>query len=179
MRNLLIYWTRALLEFIVRNVAMIGWLHFLARRAAFFLWILSRARMSETSARLSDSIIPKIHTRQWVLSVPSPLRYLLAYDNDALSAVLSAFTGSLFSYLRRKAKKSGGEVLDSEQYYPGAVMFIQRFGSAFSLNVHMHSQVSDGAYIKYQNAKLRFIRVASPSLEEIRKITLKIACRVH
>jgi hypothetical protein len=136
-------------------------------------------RMSETSARLSDSLIPKIPTRQWVLSVPAPLRYLIAYDNDALKAVLSAFTGSLFSYLRKMAKRSGGEALDAKQYYPGAVTFIQRFGSALNLNVHMHSQVSDGAYIKYDKDKLRFIRIASPSLEEIRKITLKIARRVH
>lgn len=136
-------------------------------------------RMSETSARLSDSIIPNIPTRQWVLSVPAPLRYLIAYDNDALSEVLSAFTCSLFSYLRRMAKRSGGKALDAECYYPGAVTFIQRFGSALNLNVHMHSQVSDGVYIKYDNDKIRFIRVASPNLEEIREITLKIARRVH
>jgi hypothetical protein len=136
-------------------------------------------RMSETSARLSDSVIPTIPTRQWVLSVPAPLRYLIAYDNDALGAVLSAFTGSLFSYLRRKAKLSGGGAFDAQAYYPGSVTFIQRFGSALNLNLHMHSQVSDGVYIKSGNDKLHFIRVASPDLEEIRGITLKIARRVH
>jgi hypothetical protein len=136
-------------------------------------------RMSETSVRLSDCVIPKIPTRQWVLSVPAPLRSLMAYDNDALNAVMSAFSGSLFSYLRAKAKKSGGYALDAKAYYPGAITFIQRFGSALNLNVHMHSQVSDGVYIQYSNDKVRFIRVASPSLEEIKAITLKIAHRVH
>jgi hypothetical protein len=106
--------------------------------------------------------------------VPAPLRYLIAYDNDALNAVLSAFTGSLFSYLRRKAKKSGGEALDAQTYYPGAVTFIQRFGSALNLNVHMHSQVSDGVYVKLGDDQIHFILVAPPSLKETREITLKI-----
>ncbi len=135
--------------------------------------------MSETSARLVDSIIPEISTRQWVLSVPAPLRYLIAYDNEALNFVVRAFTGSLFSYLRKKAKRSGGEALDAQAYYPGAVTFIQRFGSALNLNVHLHSQVSDGAYVKYGKDKIRFIRVPSPSPAEIRRITIKIANRVH
>ena len=136
-------------------------------------------RMSETAARLGDSIIPEIPTRQWVLSVPAPLRYLIAYDNEALNFVVRAFTGSLFSYLRKKAKRSGGEALDAQAYHPGAVTFIQRFGSALNLNVHFHSQVSDGAYVKYGKDKIRFIRVPSPSLAEIRRITIKIANRVH
>lgn len=136
-------------------------------------------RMSEISVRLVDTLIPEIPTRQWVLSLPAPLRYLVAYDNDALKAVLTAFTGCLFSHLRRKAKKSGGTALDADDYFPGAITFIQRFGSALNLNLHMHSQVSDGVYVRYGNNKLRFIRVAPPSLDEIKDITLKIAHRVH
>jgi hypothetical protein len=135
--------------------------------------------MSETAVRLVDTLIPEIPTCQWVLSLPAPLRYLVAYDNNALNAVLSAFTGCLFSYLRRKAKKSGGSTLGADDYYPGAVTFIQRFGSALNLNLHMHSQVSDGVYVRYGNNKLHFIRVAPPSLEETKEITLKIAHRVH
>jgi len=136
-------------------------------------------RMSETSARLVDSVIPRIPTRQWVLSVPAPLRYLIAYDHNALNAVLSAFTGSLFSYLRKKAKQYGGKVLEAIDYYPSSVTFIQRFGSALNLNVHLHSQVSDGVHIRCGDNKIHFIRVPSPSIDEIRAITLKIARRVH
>ncbi len=124
-------------------------------------------------------VIPEIPTRQWVLSLPAPLRYLAAYDNNALNAIMSAFTGSLFSYLRKKAKQGGGKALDAQFYYPGSVTFIQRFGSALNLNLHMHAQVSDGVYIRHGNDILRFIRVAPPSLEEVRHITEKIAHRVH
>ncbi len=93
--------------------------------------------------------------------------------------MVRAFTASLFSYLRKKAKRSGGEALDAQAYYPGAVTFIQRFGSALNLNVHLHSQVSDGAYVKYGKDEIEFIRVPSPRPAEIRRITIKIANRVH
>ncbi|MCA9508581.1 MAG: transposase [Myxococcales bacterium] len=136
-------------------------------------------RMSESSARLVDSLIPRIPTRQWVLSVPAPLRYLIAYDNDALNAVLSIFMSVLFSYLRKKSKRCGGKALRAQDYYPGAVTFIQRFGSALNLNVHLHSQVSDGVYVRYANNKIHFIRVLPPSSEEIKTITIKIAKKVH
>jgi hypothetical protein len=136
-------------------------------------------RMSETSARLVDSLIPQIPTRQWVLSVPAPLRYLIAYDNDALTAVLSIFMGVLFSYLRKKGKRYGGKALEAREYHPGAVTFIQRFGNALNLNVHMHSQVSDGVYVQYADDKIHFIRVPPPTAEEIKTITVKIAKRVH
>ena len=136
-------------------------------------------RMSETSSRLVDSLIPHIPTRQWVLSVPAPLRYLIAYDNNALNAVLSIFMGVLFSYLRKKGKRYGGKALEAQEYHPGAVTFLQRFGSALNLNVHMHSQVSDGVYVQYADDKIHFIRVPPPSSEDIKTITIKIAKRVH
>lgn len=136
-------------------------------------------RMSETSARLVASLIPHIPTRQLVFSVPAPLRYLIAYDNDALNAVLSIFMGVLFSYLRKKSKRYGGKALEGQEYHPGAVTFIQRFGSALNLNVHMHSQVSDGVYVRYADNKIHFIRVVPPSPEEIKTITIKIAKKIH
>ena len=130
-------------------------------------------RMSETAVRLVDSVIPEIPTRQWVLSVPPPLRYLIAYDNQALNELIKIFIATIFSYLRRKANKPGC------QLYPGAVTFIQRFGSALNLNLHLHSQISDGVYEKRPGGLLKFHRVAAPSLAETKQITQKIANRVH
>ena len=151
---------------------------FSCKRRGFCGSCLAR-RMSEMSTRLVGSIYSEIPTRQWVLSMPAPLRYLIAYDNEALSFVITAFISSLFSYLRRKAKRSGGGALNAQIYYPGSVTFIQRFGSALNLNVHLHCQVSDGAYVKYGEGKIKFIRVPSPSPAEIERITIKVARRVH
>ena len=151
---------------------------FSCKRRGFCGSCLSR-RMSATAVRLVDTLIPHIPTRQWVLSLPAPLRYLIAYDNDALNAVLSIFMSCLFSHLRKKAKRNGGSTLDAQDYYPGSVTFIQRFGSALNLNVHMHCQSADGVYVKYGDNKIQFIRTPSPSDEEIKDITTKIAKKVH
>lgn len=63
-----------------KNDRLIG---FPCKKRGFCASYLSR-RMSEISGHLIDEVIPQIPTRQWVLSVPAPLRYLLAYDNEAL-----------------------------------------------------------------------------------------------
>jgi len=62
-------------------------------------------RSSEKAAHLVENVIPQIPTRQWVLSVPMPLRFLLAFDSQALKVVLNAFTASIFAWLRRQAKQ--------------------------------------------------------------------------
>ncbi len=47
-------------------------------------------RMAETAALLTDEILPERPLRQWVLSLPIALRFLLATDPDALRLVLGA-----------------------------------------------------------------------------------------
>jgi len=39
-------------------------------------------RMSESAARLADHVLPHVPIRQWVLSLPYRLRYLLAWNHD-------------------------------------------------------------------------------------------------
>lgn len=68
-------------------------------------------RMVETAALLVDEILPRQPLRQWVLSVPFPLRFLFATEPAALTAVLGIV------------------------YRAIAVTLIQRFGSALNLNI--------------------------------------------
>jgi len=42
-------------------------------------------RMSDTAAQLVDRIFPRVPVRQWVLSLPRPMRYVLARDSRLLS----------------------------------------------------------------------------------------------
>lgn len=44
-------------------------------------------RMAERAAQLVDSVFPDVPVRQWVLSVPHRLRYLVAWDHDLCRAV--------------------------------------------------------------------------------------------
>jgi Transposase zinc-binding domain len=74
---------------------------FSCKRRGFCGSCLAR-RMGEMSVRLVDSIIPEIPSRQWVLSLPAPLRYLIAYDNEALNFVVTTFLGLLGSAHERE-----------------------------------------------------------------------------
>jgi len=87
-------------------------------------------RMADTAAHLVDRVLPEAPVRQWVLTLPYPLRYRCAYDARLASEVLRAFIRSLFAELRRRARRQWG--VRAEQC--GAVTFIQRFGSALDLN---------------------------------------------
>jgi len=135
-------------------------------------------RMNETAAHLVDSVIPRIPTRQWVLSVPAPLRHLISFDSQALKLVIDAYSSAVFSWLKKKAKQRG--ILEKvREAHPGAVTFIQRFGSALNLNTHFHSIFSDGIYTENDAGELTFHRLPGPTLAEVRKIAGKIAKKVH
>ena len=47
--------------------------------------------MAEKAAHLVDAVVPEVPVRQWVLSLPIPLRYLIAYNSGLQTAVLGCF----------------------------------------------------------------------------------------
>ena len=95
-------------------------------------------RMSDTAAHLVDRVLPRVPIRQWVLSLPYALRYRLAYDAKMVSGVLGIFTKTVFASLIRRAREFGAV----RKAQCGAVSFIQRFGSALNLNLHIHMVVT-------------------------------------
>jgi hypothetical protein len=46
--------------------------------------------MADTAAHLVDRVLPEVPIRQWVLTLPYPLRYRCAYDAKLTSDVPSA-----------------------------------------------------------------------------------------
>jgi len=60
--------------------------------------------MSDTAAHLVDRVLPEVPVRQWVLTLPYPLRYRCAWDARLTSEVVRAFLRALFADLRRRAK---------------------------------------------------------------------------
>jgi hypothetical protein len=108
-------------------------------------------RMSERAAYLVDHVFPDVPVRQWVLTLPMPLRYVLAFDQAACRAVTSAFLGAVFGWLRARARRrgvAGGQT--------GAVVIVQRFGGALNLNVHLHALVLDGVFAPDGEGGVRF-----------------------
>ncbi|MEI6806676.1 MAG: transposase, partial [Myxococcaceae bacterium] len=110
-------------------------------------------RMSDTAIHLVDSVIPP---------VPTPMRYLMAYDGKALNQVINSFTGIIFSWLRKKTKQARIKI-KSFQVQPGSVIFVQRFGSALNLNLHLHGQFSDGIFEKTESGEIVFHKTPAPS----------------
>src|SRR5258708_37030953 len=56
-------------------------------------------RMAETAALLADEVLPERPLRQWVLSLPHALRFLLASDPDALTLVLGVVYRTISRHL--------------------------------------------------------------------------------
>ena len=82
--------------------------------------------MAELAAHLVDHVFPQVPVRQWVLSLPHRIRYLLARDHDLCRAVVAVYLRTVLGFLRRRARDDG--VADGRS---GAVAIVQRFGAAF------------------------------------------------
>jgi hypothetical protein len=65
-------------------------------------------RMNEGAAHLVDRVLGDTPARHWVLSLPHPLRYLLAHVGALCGEILDGFVRSSFRWLRRKAKRMLG-----------------------------------------------------------------------
>jgi len=86
--------------------------------------------MAERSAHLIDHVFPDVPVRQWVLSLPHRLRYLLAWDHKLCRAVTGVALRTVLGFLRRRARREG--IPDGRS---GAVAIVQRFGGALNLNI--------------------------------------------
>jgi hypothetical protein len=49
--------------------------------------------MAERAAHLVDHVFPPVPVRQWVLSLPHHLRYVLAWNHDLCRAVVGVYLG--------------------------------------------------------------------------------------
>ena len=129
-------------------------------------------RMVETAALLVDDVLPHKPIRQWVLSFPYPLRFLLASNPQVVTKVLGIVNRVISTHLMKKAgfKKTTA--------YTGAVTLIQRFGSALNLNLHFHALFIDGVYQQKDNGKLRFHCVNAPTPNELNTLVATISQRI-
>ena len=126
-------------------------------------------RMADSAAHLVDEVLPTRPIRQWVLSVPYPLRFLFATHPAVMTQALSVIHRVISTFLIHRA----GMTVESGAQ-SGAVTLIQRFGSALNLNVHFHMLYLNGAY----DARGYFWPAAPPTREELDLITHTITARV-
>lgn len=141
---------------------------FSCKRRGFCPSCLGR-RMSDLAAHLVDAVLPEVPVRQWVCSLPWPLRYPLAYDRRLCADVLDAFVGALTRSLRWRAKRHL-RLRSVQDALVGAVTFIQRTDSALRLNVHFHTLALDGVYVRDAQGALVFHTLPAPSGEDVAQV---------
>ena len=128
-------------------------------------------RMAATAALLADEVLPERPLRQWVLSLPIALRFLLATDPGALALVLGEVYRTISGYLLKAAgvTRTSGSA--------GAVTLIQRVGSALNLNAHFHMLFLDGVYLTGAGDPV-FRQVPAPSAALLQGLVQRIAERI-
>jgi hypothetical protein len=121
-----------------------------------------RAQM--TAAHLVERVLPQVPYRQWTLSFPHRVRWVLLKEVGLLTEVLTLFLRAVFALQRRRARKQGvrgGQV--------GAVSFLQFFGSALQVTPHFHALVPDGVFVP-QEGKVRFEELGPPTQGEVEQL---------
>ncbi|MCH7714877.1 MAG: transposase [Gemmatimonadetes bacterium] len=137
-------------------------------------------RMSESAAHLVDNVLPRVPVRQWVLSLPIRLRYILAYNADLCAQVLNLFLREVYRWYRWTAKIELG--LDSvREARCGSVTFIQRADSGLRLNLHFHTLAMDGVYVSMQDDWRKpptFFALSNPTDEAIAHVAIAVRRKV-
>ena len=130
-------------------------------------------RMAERAAHLVDHVLPAVPMRQWVLSLPFRLRYLLAWNHELCRAVLAVYARALRGFYRRRARRAG--ITGAET---GAVTAIQRFGSGLNCNIHYHTLFLDGVFCR-EGDEWRFVPAPPPTARELARLVAAIARRIE
>jgi hypothetical protein len=133
--------------------------------------------MAQTAAYLVERVIPWVPTRQWVVSVPIPLRYWMAGSQDLTAQVHTIIRTTIGqSYVNQAAAQGHERAL----LHPGSITFIQRFGSALNVQLHFHILFLEGVYLDRTAVGLqpRFLPGAPPTDTDIAAVIQKISRRV-
>ncbi len=99
-------------------------------------------RSMDLSLHLVSQVLPKVPYRQWTITFPRSIRFLLARDKKLLSKIFSCVIRPIFSWQRKQVKNEG-----FEEVYPGAVGLLQNFGGALNANFHAHNVLMDGVFV--------------------------------
>jgi hypothetical protein len=134
-------------------------------------------RMAQTAAHLVECVMPWVPTRQWVVSVPMPLRYWTAPSRDLTAQVHGIIRTTIAQFYVNQAVKRGAK---RQNVQPGSVTFLQRFGGALQLNLHYHLIVIEGVFVDRteQGLKPRFLEGEPPSDADVAHVVQKISRRV-
>jgi hypothetical protein len=133
--------------------------------------------MAQTAAHLVEQVMAWVPTRQWVVSVPVPLRYWMAASQELTAQVHTIIRTTIGQYYVNQAVTRG---VPRDKVQPGSVTFIQRFDSAINVNLHCHCVFLEGLYLDRPEAGFtpRFVTGEPPTDAEIAVVITQISHRV-
>lgn len=131
-------------------------------------------KMADTAAWLVDELIPNVPVRQFVISFPWDLRFMMAWDADLTSRAIGLFIDSVSRMYARLADLPGDGPVRT-----GSVTSIQRFDSSLGLDVHTHSLFLDGVYTRDERTgKLRFHPLRRLRERDVRELAEEVRNRI-
>ena len=141
----------------------------------------SGRRMNEKGARIIDEILPMKDVRQWVISFPHRLRYLMSTRPKVITKVLKICVLEIERIYKEKGKRSYG--VKKKDQRVGMLTLVQRFGSALNLNVHFHilaiegvfSENKEGAVVYYKTPKIEEREVECVLKKIIKKVSIYLS----
>jgi len=95
--------------------------------------------MADLAAHLVDVVLPHVPVRQWVLSLPHRIRFVLAYDPDRCREVRAIFVRGVLNWIKGRAKATG-----APNGRGGAVCFLQRSDSGAQLHLRRGTRLQAG-----------------------------------
>jgi hypothetical protein len=133
-------------------------------------------RMNEFAINIDERVMPEVPVRQYVISVPFPMRYWLMSNHELTLEVNRIIIRSIRALLRKKSRRKGvanGVI--------GAVTFMQRFGSGLNSHPHYHILVVDGVFTENEDPELvpEFIEAAPFDDCEIAGLARRICTAVR
>jgi hypothetical protein len=84
------------------------------------LFVVRRQRMAQTAAHLVECVIPWVSTRQWVVSVPIPLRYWMSSSQALTAQIHTVIRTTIGQYYVNRAVVRGDP---QAKVQPGSVTF--------------------------------------------------------
>lgn len=140
-------------------------------------------RQAITTEFLIEKLLGGLPVRQFVLSFPFELRFLMARDSKLMGLVLTIVNRAITRLYRQKAK---AELAIEGNPKSAAVTFIQRYGSSLNLNIQFHILVVEGVWIDSDaktiatnpDSKAKLLELSAPSNDDIEQLTHHIKDRV-
>ena len=138
-------------------------------------------RMVESGVFLSEAIFPEnAPVRQWVVSLPIPLRYWMSVNAELMGQVNTIISRAIGAHYRKAVRNF---LMEGEALQTASVSVIQRFGGALNLNIHFHQLWVDGVYAGTPSGEGAFVQVhllksKEPTTEDIQAVLGSIQKRV-